>query len=773
MFKRISFVLADGVGGLMPAISFWAIVAIFLGSFTVHHLPRIGLNTLRVAVPLAVVAYYLLWRAMYPLSAALDASKDRTPEVQAFTISPLFPASTFELFWFTGLLVFLPFFLVSLLLPWACNQLQAERRHLGLAYGLNTLMFCIGLLSFTLFAPMLSIFYSLKLVFVLLASGVLLLWLLPTSRPPAAWRPALAGAVLLAGVFLVPRDFDPAMMRPDTPPTRYPVEYVMSDGANTTFVVREPGNHRLFFGNLSMSGTNLLAQAYMRLMAHVPLLLQENPERALLICFGVGNTASAIASHPGIRQLDIVDLNRNVFLTAPAFSATHGDVQADPRVRLINDDGRNFLRLTDEVYDLVTSEPPPPMAPGVYRLYSREYYQAIRERLTPSGMMSQWLPVYQMPMEAVALAISTFIDVFPDALLYVGIQNELLLIGGRGEIDLERLARRFGESPAVIADLRSIGVREVEHLLVRIMAGDRELQQRYAGRRVLSDQHNQLDQLMLRPDNLALLPYDPFAVIDYVRGQSPGLAERIAPLVTHLGRLRHRVSSFPVQRVSQDPRIALAGTDWTQLALLQRTAARQQRSGDIRGSIETAREALALAPEYPGLLEWVANGFEQLGMPAESLPYLDRLVAIEPDDPVTRWRLANAFYANAQAAAGVPHLEQALRLAPDWTPALTNLAWLLAVHPDPAVRDPARAEQLSLRIIAQGGEGDVTGRYTLAAAQAAAGRFAEAERTAADALARAEAAGNEALADLLRAQLARYRRGEPATDPRMQRAATD
>lgn len=767
MFKRISFVVAGNPGALMPFISFWAIIGIFLGSVIVHRWQQLKLWHLKVAVTASALLYYAAWRAMYPLSAALDRAQPRTDEAIAFTGSPMFPSGLFELWWFTGLLVLLPFLLLSLLLPWACNRLQASRRHLGLAYGLNTVAFCAGLLGFTLFAPMVSIFYSLKLMLVLLGCGAALMWLLSAARPYAGWQPAAATALFAGGALLVPGGFDPAFMRPGSDPARLPVEYVMSDGANTTLVVRKPGDDRLYFGNMSMSGTSLMAQNYMRLMAHVPLLAQENPERALLICFGVGNTASAIAAHDSIRQLDIVDLNRNVFATAPAFSAYHGDVHEDPRVRLINDDGRSFLRLTDQQYDLVTSEPPPPMAAGVYRLYSTEYYRDIRDRLTPDGLMSQWLPVYQMPMEAVELAIASFLEVFPNAVLYVGIQHELLLIGGRGELDLERIRRRFGESGRVLADLRGIGVVSAEFMLARFMMGSDELARRYAGGRRLSDQHNQLDQLFLRPDNLALLPYDPLAVADWLETRSPGLAADLRPVITHLGRLRYRVDSFPLQRVRQDPAIALSDLDWLRVAQLQRTAAIRQQAGDLPGAIEAIAAALELNREQPALLSWIGERLQATGRAPESLAYFQTLVRLEPDDASSRWRTASALYAAGRAAEAVPHLERAVALSPDWVSPHNNLAWIYAAHPDPAVRNSRRALELAAHADDLSGGSDAGVLYTLGAAQAAAGQFDQAQRTATRAITLADAAGNPALADALREHLALYQQQQALIDPRM------
>ena len=66
----------------------------------------------------------------------------------------------------------------------------------------------------------------------------------------------------------------------------------------------------------------------------------------------------------------------------------------DPRVKIHVEDGRQFLQATDERFDLITSEPPPPRAAGVVNLYTKEYFQLIRSRLAPGGMAAYWLPMH-------------------------------------------------------------------------------------------------------------------------------------------------------------------------------------------------------------------------------------------------------------------------------------------------------------------------------------------------------------------------------------------
>ena len=93
-----------------------------------------------------------------------------------------------------------------------------------------------------------------------------------------------------------------------------------------------------------------------------------------------------------VNQIDIADLNRSVFLLNRHFAPINGNVLRDPRIRLFVNDGRQFLNFTQTQYDFVTMEPPPPLQPGISRLYSLEFYQSVLKRLTPAGIVSQWLP---------------------------------------------------------------------------------------------------------------------------------------------------------------------------------------------------------------------------------------------------------------------------------------------------------------------------------------------------------------------------------------------
>ncbi len=254
---------------------------------------------------------------------------------------------------------------------------------------------------------------------------------------------------------------------------KFPGERLLdvTEGENEVVAVTvDPlGDRRLCTNGHSMSGNSPEAQRYMRAFAHVPLLLTESPRSVLVICFGVGNTLHAASLHPSVERLELADLSRNVLDHAPFFEATNHGVLRDPRVRVFVDDGRQHLRMAPPgTYDLVTLEPPPIAFAGVSALYAREFYELAKSRLAPGGLVTQWLPFYQLRGPEVLALVRAFVDVFPDATLLSGERRELILLGaasGAVTVDPSALARRLAARPAVRADLARVDLARPSELV--------------------------------------------------------------------------------------------------------------------------------------------------------------------------------------------------------------------------------------------------------------------------------------------------------------------
>jgi predicted membrane-bound spermidine synthase len=148
-----------------------------------------------------------------------------------------------------------------------------------------------------------------------------------------------------------------------------------------------------------------------KLMAHLPLaLLPHRPKSALVICFGMGATYRSLLSWDV--ETTAVELVPSVSDAFGAFFADAQDVRRNPRGRIIIDDGRRYLRRTNERYDVITLDPPPPVeAAGSSLLYSREFYQLIKPRLAEGGILQQWYPGGEL--QTFQAILRSVVDEFP------------------------------------------------------------------------------------------------------------------------------------------------------------------------------------------------------------------------------------------------------------------------------------------------------------------------------------------------------------------------
>src|SRR5262249_16237204 len=133
---------------------------------------------------------------------------------------------------------------------------------------------------------------------------------------------------------------------------------------------------------------------YMKLFVYWPLSVRPTARRALLIGYGVGNTAKAMVDSRGLTSIDVADISRDVLeMNALVYPVKKDAPLSDPRVRVHVEDGRYFLEQAKERFDLITGEPPPYDLAGVVNLYSKEYFQLLREHLTQGGVVTYWLHV--------------------------------------------------------------------------------------------------------------------------------------------------------------------------------------------------------------------------------------------------------------------------------------------------------------------------------------------------------------------------------------------
>ncbi|MDA1250897.1 MAG: fused MFS/spermidine synthase [Planctomycetota bacterium] len=258
-----------------------------------------------------------------------------------------------------------------------------------------------------------------------------------------------SGRLLTAGVFLKVAD------KVD----RHSTVVALREGVTSSIIYTEtqylgqPLSHRLITNGHSMSGTNAASLQYMKQYVYLPVAIHPNPRKALLISYGCGITAKALTDTKEFTEIDFVDISRDIVQLNRVVYPDSSDLPVnDPRVTVTIEDGRFFLQTRDKLYDVITSEPPPPTGAGIVTLYSKEYFQLIHDRLSPGGMTTYWLPHHSVSQDGSRAILQAFCDVFPDCSMWFGGGQNWLLLGirdGHVKVSEQEFRRQWGDSRAV------------------------------------------------------------------------------------------------------------------------------------------------------------------------------------------------------------------------------------------------------------------------------------------------------------------------------------
>ena len=157
---------------------------------------------------------------------------------------------------------------------------------------------------------------------------------------------------------------------------------------------------------------------YHEALVHPSMLAHPDPRTVFVAGGGEGATIREVFSHRSVTRAVMVDIDREVVQACREYLPNHhrGSFD-DPRLELHHDDAFRFLEETGDRFDVAVIDVPDPLEQGpAYRLFTREFYSLLRERLNPGGIMvAQAGPTgpafYEQCFSAVA---NTVASVFPE-----------------------------------------------------------------------------------------------------------------------------------------------------------------------------------------------------------------------------------------------------------------------------------------------------------------------------------------------------------------------
>ncbi len=159
-------------------------------------------------------------------------------------------------------------------------------------------------------------------------------------------------------------------------------------------------------------------------VALVPSLFVPAYGRALVIGLGTG-ASTHVAERLGFEHVDVAEIAPGIVNGARQwFRHLNGDVLASPRVSLFLEDGRNVLLLKQRRYDMISIEVSSIWFQGATNLYSREFHRLAAGRLSPDGVLQQWIQVHHIGPRELQSVLATLRSVFPVVSFWV--------VGGQG-----------------------------------------------------------------------------------------------------------------------------------------------------------------------------------------------------------------------------------------------------------------------------------------------------------------------------------------------------
>jgi spermidine synthase len=277
-----------------------------------------------------------------------------------------------------------------------------------------------------------------------------------TGGNPGRARLVAAGLAGLAVLGLVASSLDLPVTRTRTENelrrTGLPVTHAEDELATVDTVGGPAKGRRLLVGGVGM--TSLTVDT--KLMGYLSKALRPEAQDFLVIAFGMGGTYRS-GLQLGLRT-DAVELSPTVPSRMPVFFPDADRFLDHPKGRVIVSDGRNYVRLSRETYDMVAVDPAPPIeSAGSVVLYTREFLTEGKARLRPGGVFMLWIP-YALPLDDFKEHVRTFAGVFGHVRLVLSPgRHGVFMFGSDAPLEFtEPNIRQVLGNPAALRDLNDV-----------------------------------------------------------------------------------------------------------------------------------------------------------------------------------------------------------------------------------------------------------------------------------------------------------------------------
>lgn len=379
-------------------------------------------------------------------------------------------------FFYSSIIMILPTIFMGMCLPvvskLSVNQIKNSGEKIGRAFALNTLGTVMGsVLTGIILIPLFGIGISIDIV--LFINVLMVILILSTNQLGRLTRFSVL-LMVLVGLGIVKnisdvdyRTWAYSIMMSEVPRKVNRIEPPKSfdsfirqqkeihdnilfyeEGLNGTFVVAENDQNQVYLytnGKADAnSKTDFTAQS---LLAHIPLVLHNNPDSVFVIGFGAGTTIGNVLNYREVRFAQVAEISKEVIDASVHFEHINNQPLNDSRLSLIKDDGISALKLSPYSYDIIISQPSNPWSAGVGNLFTANFFQDCKSKLKSGGVLAQWFNLYEMNDKILKLVLRTLRSEFDNLQIWQIGGNDILILCSNEQLklDIEKSKKSFLE----------------------------------------------------------------------------------------------------------------------------------------------------------------------------------------------------------------------------------------------------------------------------------------------------------------------------------------
>jgi spermidine synthase len=206
------------------------------------------------------------------------------------------------------------------------------------------------------------------------------------------------------------------------------------------------------------------------LIGILPLLHTSNPQKAAVIGMGSGLSTHALLASSQLEQVDTIEIEAAVIEAANLFRPKSERAYSDKRSIIHIDDAKTFFNTHGHNYDIIVSEPPNPWVSGVASLFTREFYQRIKNHMAPDAVFVQWLQLYEINIELVATVFNALSSEFSDYVVYSSNNGTDMIIIAVEDGTVPGATIPLDQDNVITTTLASHGINSYNDLNLRLVS---------------------------------------------------------------------------------------------------------------------------------------------------------------------------------------------------------------------------------------------------------------------------------------------------------------